>query len=123
MPAGYLILDIDAGEDWSLALQSCQDDDPIFTPNDITGCSVRMQVRVDTDSAVALATISTAGGGVTLDEPNGYIYLKFSNAQTMAMAADNIDHVRRYDIEMTNAAGDVVPIIFGPANVRANVTR
>ncbi len=120
MPAAFLPLDIDAGEDWTLALQLCDDND---TPQDITGCSVRMQVRAETDSTVALATISTAGGGVTLDEPNGYIYLKFSNTQTMAMASDNIDHVRHYDIEMTTAAGDVVPLIFGQCNLRANVTR
>ncbi len=119
MPAAYHILEIDAGEDWVEEFQFYDDANPI----DLTGYSGRMQVRESTDSDPALATISTAGGGMEIRPEDGAIRCSFTNVQTTAMASDNIDHVRRYDIELTSPTGKVVPFLFGKIKVRANATR
>lgn len=128
MTAAFHIFDIDAGGDWETILQFCdgvqvEGTDKYGSLIDLTGYSGRMQVREATDSATALATISTAGGGMEIDPLTGKIALRFTNAQTTAMAADNENHKRVFDVELTSPTGEVVPFVYGYINARANVTR
>ena len=48
---------------------------------DLTGCVANMQLRASTDSDPVL-NLSSDTGGLTIDEPNGHIYLRVEASQT-----------------------------------------
>lgn len=128
MTAAFHIFEIDAGGDWETILQFCdgvqvEGTDKYGSPIDLTGYSGRMQVREEKDSPTALATISTAGGGMEIEPLTGKVALIFTNSQTTALASDNNDHKRVFDVELTSSNGKVLPLAYGDINVRANVTR
>lgn len=97
------------------------------TYRSFAGCTVKMQVRPSAGSATLIVELNTSNGkGFATQRalPNGGgtvwgIELKLTDEETAALAAN----VYVYDMEITNADGDVVRFIQGSFEVVAEVTR
>jgi hypothetical protein len=76
------------------------------TPIDITGYSASLQAR-DRLGALML-DLSTSNGGIVIDGPNGTLTFAADPALT-----DQVITAGRYEVEMTNTAGDVYRVISG----------
>ena len=88
------------------------------TPVDLTGCTANMQLRINTESEVVLDLSSTTGG-LTIDEANGYIYLRVEAAQTSQLFP--ITYVA--DIQVTFPDGTVQSTSNFSLVVTPDVTR
>lgn len=88
-------------------------------PVNLTGWTGRMQIRQDVTSSIALATLSTANGGIVIDGPSGKFSMYMTAAQTAALSFDTAV----YDLELVAVNGDVIRIIQGDVVLSPEVTR
>ncbi|MDJ0338271.1 hypothetical protein [Cryobacterium sp. PH31-O1] len=88
-------------------------------PVDVTGYAAHLQVRARTASPDTLLDLSTQNGGLTLGGTAGTIELRIDAETTAQLPA--IACV--FSLEMTSGGGDVTPLVSGPFEVRAEVTR
>lgn len=92
---------------------------PSGAPIDLTGCSARMQVRPSVASPIVLLGLSSDNGRIALGGASGTIELHLSAADTAAIAWD----AGVFDLEVEDAAGDVVRLAAGSIKVSPEVTR
>jgi hypothetical protein len=88
------------------------------TPISLVGATARMQIRKDKKSP-ALLTLSTAGGQILIDGPNGAIDLHLDAGSTAAITWSG----GAYDLEVVMAGGDVVRLVEGSVSVSPEITR
>jgi len=108
------------GQTWEITGAMSQ---PDGTPYDLTACSVRGQVRrhpADTTVVVELL-------GVITDAARGTYTVSLTDAQTAAITAGDSMYDAEseyvYDLELTDAIGRVLPIMWGRFRVHREVTR
>lgn len=93
-------------------------------PIDITGATLRAQIRITPDAvtaaATAVCTITNAAGGVFTWE--------FSAAETTALTCSVVDEnepesLYYWDLEMLKADTTVVPLLYGDVRVFREITK
>lgn len=96
---------------------------PDGTPVDLTGATVRGQLRrkaLDAATLVALTVTVT-------DAPGGVFELGLTAAQTAALTAGedpgSIASRAVWDLELQDAAGRVIPVFWGNVTIHREVTR
>lgn len=88
-------------------------------PMDLTGCSIKMQVRsCKTDTTVLLEASTTNGKIVLTDAANGKWQINLSPADTAALAFSKAV----YDLDITFPSGDVFTPIEGVVSCTSQVT-
>lgn len=92
---------------------------PTRTPIDLTGCTARMQVRPDIESATVLVELNTTNGGITLGGVAGTIELFISDEASAAFTW--LSGV--WDLEIEFASGEVRRLVQGTVSVSPEVTR
>lgn len=92
---------------------------PTRTPIDLTGCTARMQVRPDIESATVLVELNTTNGGIALGGMAGTIELFVSDdASTLFTWTAGV-----WDLEIEFPGGDVRRLAQGSISVSPEVTR
>ena len=92
---------------------------PDRTPIDLTGCTARMQVRAEIESADVLLELTTENGGIAIDGPAGRLTLHIAPVATAAIAWQS----GVWDLEVEHPNGDVTRLAQGSINVLPEVTR
>ncbi len=94
-----------------------------FVPVDLTGCTIRGQIRKkpgDTDVAAALSVTVT-------DAPAGRYELSLSAATTAGLTAGANARAPEstyvWDLELVDSGGAVIPLYWGSVQVHREVTR
>jgi len=89
-------------------------------PVDLTGASIRMQVRTHKESATALLSVSTDAGGITItDAANGEFAVRVE-----AIDTDDLEFPKGvYDIEIEMPDGTVNRLVEGAVTLSRQVTR
>lgn len=85
------------------------------TALDLTGNTLAGQVRTSAQSNDIAGTFAF----VITDASNGLISMKMTSTNTALLPAQQCV----YDVELTQANGDIIRILEGNVNVTANVTR
>jgi hypothetical protein len=113
MPAAPYAIAIEQGAKYRTTLT--------LTDRDLTGCSARMQVREAFTSPQALLDLSSEPGeGITITPgPPGVIEIVITSVQTAAMTWRS----GVYDLELTDAGGEVERLLEGSVTVSPEVTR
>lgn len=88
-------------------------------PLDLTGYSIRMQIRKEYSSEEALLTLTSDDGDFSIDESIGKATLTISAEDTASLDAGYY----KYDIEFFNNSGYVFCPFYGTFRVRPEVTR
>lgn len=101
-----------------LRLRNPADGDTPGDPIDLTGYSVRMQVRESVTSPTPLLSL-TIGDGITVNAPAGEITLSVADDVTATWAW----RYGLYDLEIESPAGDTTRLLKGEVEVSAEVTR
>ena len=57
--------------------------DPNGDPIDLTGYTAKMQLRLKYGATTAALTLTTGGGGIVIDGPNGTINITATDEQTL----------------------------------------
>lgn len=98
-----------------------------YIPLNLTGASMNMMVRADYDKSVALLTCSSANGKITCMSPaTGAFTVALAPADTSNIPASNFQDdtfTGVYDIEVTDASGNVIRPVQGTFTVNREVTR
>lgn len=89
--------------------------DSTGTALDLTGNSLAGQIRTSVHSSTVAGTFDF----VIVDAGGGTISMKMTSANTTLVPAQQCV----YDVELTQANGDIIRILAGYVNVLANVTR
>jgi hypothetical protein len=110
--AGKLDITVESGAAFleSFLIQDC-----VGNTLDLTGCSAAMQVRSWVGNPTALLTLTSVGGGLVIDAPNGTI--------TPVISGDALlpgSYV--YDLKLTDSGGQVFRLIQGNINFIEQVT-
>lgn len=95
--------------------------DPAGVGIDITGYTIRMQVRATKHAATTILDLDNAAkGGITItDAANGVFKVQRTAAQTAALAIG----AYLYDLEMEDPSGNVTRLIEGNFCVVGEVTK
>lgn len=107
-------LTIIQGSTWGISWPVVDDDDQ---PLDLTGWSVRAQVRPRTDSGTVLWEWSTAANSASVS--GAAVTLRLTAAQSSAFTFSRAV----YDIELTDGDGNVYRVAQGHVEVSPEVTR
>lgn len=89
------------------------------TPIDLTGCTARMQVRSEVESADVLLELTTENGGITLGGTAGTIDLLVTDEDTTAITWEG----GVWDLEIVHPDGTVTRLAEGSISVSPEVTR
>lgn len=89
------------------------------TPVDLTGCTARMQIREEIESAEVLVSLTTANGGITLGGAAGTVVLRIEATATAAFQWT----AGVFDLEIEFADGTVRRLLAGTVSVSPEVTR
>lgn len=96
---------------------------PDTSPVDLTGCTLRGQIRRTPSSTGVSAPLDFTITNAAL----GQFYFKVSAANTTLLAAGDTetdpDSVYTWDMEMQDTAGSVLPMAWGAVNVFREVTK
>ena len=92
---------------------------PTRTPIDLTGCTARMQVRPEIESAAVLLSLTTENGGITLGGVAGTVELFVSDDASTAFTW--LSGV--WDLEIEHPGGEVTRLAYGTVSVSPEVTR
>lgn len=98
---------------------------PDGTPMDLTGATLRAQVRKTPTSPIGEGCVAS----FTITNPtSGNFDWYFSATATSTLAADNESEtapasVYVWDMEIEDAAGRVIPLMYGKVNVFREVTK
>jgi len=117
MPAAQLNLTIEQGATYRRKL-SVSSGTPA-APLNLTGYTIRMQVRPNVRSADVLIALNNSNGRITVNAAAGEFTLALSAAETAALSFN--DGV--YDIELQSPSGDVIRLAQGLVKVSPEVTR
>lgn len=86
---------------------------------DLSGSTVRMQLRKSYYAEEAIDTLTSANGRIFLAPAEGRFELNFPNKITEAFPVQTL----LYDIELVSAGGEVRRIVEGKITVQPEVTR
>lgn len=114
MPA-KIKLNIEQGATFRYSLNWTADDVPV----DLTGCTARMQIRLDVSSPAVIAELTTQNTGIVLNATPGQVDLYLSATDTAALNFDTAV----YDLEVEFTNGDVCRLIEGEVALSLEVTR
>lgn len=89
------------------------------TPVNLTGYTARMQVRRSKASDVAVLTLTTENGSITLGGAAGTINVVASAENTAAITIK----VGVYDLELVSPSGNVKRLIEGEVTISQEVTK
>ena len=95
----------------------------------ITGYDAMMQIRSGYDAANATETMSVSNGEITIDGANGNVYIELAATRTANIPVDVTGSgippktIYVYDLELIDDAGRVSKLLYGTADVYAEVTR
>jgi hypothetical protein len=110
MMAGYHVFTIDQGATWSREVT--------WTGQNITGYTVRMQLRRKVTDESAIIELSTTNGKIALTSPStGMVTLNLTATETAALSGEYV-----YDLEFVNGAV-VTRLLEGRVSVSPEVTR
>lgn len=87
-------------------------------PVDLTGCTVKMQVRPAPGSSTLILTISTLAGNVTIDGPRGAIAINVPASVTATL----VPGLYVYDMDLTESGGGISRLIEGKFEITPEVT-
>lgn len=109
---------IDQGADWYLTVTY---EDPSGTPINITGFTAALQLRSLPSDTVAVLTLTTANGGITVTGVTGTIAIHATHTQTGAIDEGNYF----YDLEIYSNGNPSITtrLVQGQIVVSAEVTR
>lgn len=93
--------------------------DPTVIPEDLTGCSARLQVRERRQGQVLISATTANGGIYFTDAAAGKFTVEFSDEATDLLTMRRA----KYDLEVEYPSGDVVRIIQGAVTINANITQ
>lgn len=96
------------------------DNDPIYAPVDLTGCTARMQIRIAHGKPVIVEVNSTptTDGALTVGTTDGRVDVWIADEGT-----DKVNIKKsRYDIEVTFPSGDVFRILEGVVTSSLSIT-
>ena len=117
MPAGVWNTTIEQG---STFIKTVTITDSNGTAVDLTGCTVRWQVRERKGSTSTLIDVSTTEGSITLTDPtNGQCKITLSDTVTAALDFEYGYH----DFEVETAAGVTTRYMRGIVTLSKEVTR
>ena len=116
------------GSTWGIRIIMKNQDGTI---QDLTGYSVRMQIRASYRSSTAEESLTSDNNStdISIDASTGTITFQLSAARTAAMSVDLSSGskppktVYVYDIELQDSAGVVSKILYGDFTVYGEVTR
>lgn len=86
-------------------------------PHDLTGWTARLQIRKSRSAPILLGA-STEDGKITLGGPTGRVDIKFTAADTGAIATKTA----KYDLELESPEGDVYRLLQGDVTIDDNIT-
>lgn len=93
------------------------------TPFDLTGCTIRGQIRKEPGSPTAALSLACT----IIDAPTGIYELEIADTATMALRAGltmEAPESRYYwDLELLDTGGRVTPLYYGDVQVFREVTR
>ena len=119
--AGVYNIDVEKGSDFSLTLFY---KNSLGTPIDLTGCSVKGDVKAEADLAATPSTSFTCS--IPSPQTDGKIIISLSKIQTSALAGvgPNYKYKKQYayDIVITLQSGKVKRVLNGNLNVLPGVT-
>jgi hypothetical protein len=96
---------------------------PDDTVIDLTGCTLRAQVRRKALDAAILITLTCT----ITDATGGVCTIGLTDEQTAALAAGEdpgqVESRARWDLELEDAAGRVTPVFYGNVVIHREVTR
>lgn len=128
---GQFSFTLKAGADTSISMTWLDDNG---VPLNLTGYSMKMQIRAFLGSPVALLTLSsasTSGSYIALGGSAGTITLIFShtdtatlqgNGQPTTSAGSRVTPLGVYDLQYTDVSGNVGYLIEGSINIDRQVT-
>ena len=114
MSVPKLDLEIKQGEDFDLEL-AYKDENGLAQP--ITGWSVQMQIRTKPGGEI-VADLSSPSAGITLDEPNGVIYISIPDTTTKTFSLTRYE----YDIRVVTATPKIGYLMAGNVLVEPGIT-
>lgn len=85
-------------------------------PMDLTGASIKMQMRKNPAAAAFEYSWSTADGSITIDNP-------LSGAFTINKRVISGKDTLHFDIQVTDALGDIRTMVSGTLPITQDVTR
>ncbi|MFE8033854.1 hypothetical protein [Thiohalocapsa marina] len=115
MSAGRHNIEIEQGATWLLLLRYRSEPD---APVDLTGATARMQVRATYDAEVAIVSLTTENGRISIDGQAGEIALSIEAGATEELPAG----LYVYDVEVVRGES-VTRLLSGRAKVSPEVTR
>ena len=116
MSAGQYTITIEQGATFS---RSCVYKDSGGTPIDISGCTLRMDIREYAQDPTALIQLTIGNGRITItDAVNGAFSLDILAVDTAALHFEN----GVYDLEIEFPSGEVRRLIEGPVQMSFGVT-
>ena len=86
-------------------------------PHDLAGYTARMTIK-DRVGGTALLTLTSANGGITVDDAEKLIELFLDDVSTAAITWTSAV----YDLEMVSPSGDVTAILTGAVSVEQEIT-
>lgn len=89
-------------------------------PIPLTGCTARMQIRPTITSDTIIVDLTTENGRITIDEPNGGIFLLVDDTTTTAITQKE---EAKYDLETICPGGIVKRRFEGTVVISEEVTR
>ena len=94
--------------------------DLIFSPVDLTGCTVKMQIRKDYNDTAVILELSTEGTTpyITLNPRYGEIYINVPSDITRTLPIDR----GHYDLEVTHPDESVTRLLYGVADIKDEIT-
>jgi hypothetical protein len=95
--------------------------DPTALPVNLTGCTLRMQIRESMSASAAILTLTNSNGGIIVDaDPTtGSFELFISATNTAGITVSQAV----YDLEVVFTDGDVVRLLQGKVTISKEVTR
>lgn len=103
----------------------CTLTNPDTSPVNLTGCTFRAQIRKtasDPLSSGAAATFTITNAAL------GEFYWEFTDEVTTVLVADSVSEtapasIYTWDMELEDASGRVIPLLYGTVNVFREVTK
>ena len=118
MVAAQFDLEIEQGTTFAFECQWVQKGTP-DTPYDITGCTIRMQIRKGQKEPVILEATSANGKAFIVDASLGKFGVKFTPADTNTISVN----LAKYDLEIEFPSTDVYRVLQGNVITSPNITQ
>lgn len=116
MPSKKFDILIEQGSTFYLTVNAKNADN---TVKNLSGYSARMQIRPTCNSSTLYVDATTANGMITILGSQGQVTVTLPGTTTDSYSWDS----GVYDLEVDNAAGDIVRLVSGNASLSRQVTR